>query len=325
MQILAQNQEFESWVNGLENPFSDDPFALGVSSGPLDRVVVEQTHVNIPSGKDWQGKVWRFPDGSMEISVTRVESLRRMANARHWLAGQPIRIYPLPEEEMTLEELAELEAKKEEENRNRAARRAAQKVRHLVKMIGADHMLTLSYRDNMRDIEKLKKDWQKFVRLMHARYPNWKFVAIRERQERGALHLHVAVTGRQDIKYIRRCWYVALGSSPSVSGDETPGQIDVRAPYKRWGGNGGYIWAPEKLAAYLTKYLSKTFQEEAQTNSKRYWQSKDVAPPKAQKIWLGATSVLEAIEETHDLLHAETGNVSTMWLKDGWGAIWMCG
>lgn len=328
MHIIEQKQDFESWLDSLES-HSDDSFDIGVPGPGLGgrRVLSDGTWTTalMPSGKDYQGKIWRFPDGTMEISVTRVEAMQRMAQSRYWLLGQPIRTRPVLEEEMTLEELEAEALAKKQENLNRAARRAAQKVRHLIKMIGADHMLTLSYRANMEDVEQLKKDWKAFVRLMHARYPKWKFVAIRERQERGALHLHVAVSGKQDIKYIRRCWYMALGSSPSVTGEDTPGQIDVRAPWKRWGGTGGYVWAPDKLAAYLTKYLSKTFAEEAEMNAKRYWHSKDVKAPEPVKVWLGATSVFEAIEETHNMLHGETGNVSVMWLKEGWGAIWMSG
>jgi hypothetical protein len=244
MEIIAQNEDFDIWVKSLENPFSDDPFDFGVPAAPFDRSVLDRTYraVLAPEGKDWQGKVWRFPDGSMEISVTRVDALDRMANSRYWMMGMPIRSLSGAEDhisdQMLDEEIAEYEARKVVDNRNRAARRAAQKVRHLIKMVGADHMLTLSYRDNMQDVDKLKSDWKRFVRLMHARYPEWQFVAIRERQERGALHLHVAVVGRQDIKYIRRCWYVALGASPGVTGDATPGQIDVRAPSKAVGRQG---------------------------------------------------------------------------------------
>lgn len=76
------------------------------------------------------------------------------------------------------------------------------------------------------------------------------FVAIRERPERGAFHLHVAVCGRQDIKYLRRCWYIALGASPDAEGDQTPGAVNVKGPSKRWGGQ-GYQWRADKLAGYL--------------------------------------------------------------------------
>lgn len=129
-------------------------------------------------------------------------------------------------------------------------------------------------------------------------------MAIRRGQ--GALHLHVAVHGRQDIKYIRRCWYVALGASPNAEGADTPGQIDI-------------------LSAYLAKYLVKAFDDGATLHAKRYWQSKGVQAPECQKVWLGATSIIEAIQESHDLVYGETGCVDVMWMKEGWGAIWMAG
>jgi hypothetical protein len=85
------------------------------------------------------------------------------------------------------------------------------------------------------------------------------------------------------------------------------------------------VWVADKLAAYLTKYLVKTFEEVDEHHSKRYWHSSALRPPVVQKIWLGATSVLEAIEESHNIVFAETGQVDVMWLKEGWGSIFMTG
>ncbi|HCA27958.1 MAG TPA: hypothetical protein DEP05_10055 [Betaproteobacteria bacterium] len=88
-----------------------------------------------------------------------------------------------------------------------------------------------------------------------------KFVAVRELQERGAIHLHVAVSGRYDIHWLRRAWWLALGHRVQIyyddSGkkhlralikdggewvparsDQVMGNIHVKAPSRRWGGKG---------------------------------------------------------------------------------------
>jgi hypothetical protein len=69
------------------------------------------------------------------------------------------------------------------------------------------------------------------------------YVAVLERQQRGALHPHLAVKGFQDVRLLRRCWYKIVGNGQ--------GQVNVRGP--RAGSS------PVKLARYISKYISKDF------------------------------------------------------------------
>lgn len=269
-------------------------------------------------GRDYQCVLRVFANGDVEASTKCIQSLQRMQFARAWLGHNPVKVC------MDVEELTdEQEAEKAADNRARAVRRARQRVRWLVKSGRFDHMLTLSYRENMTDVKRLKTDWDVFVRAMHAKYPDWKFCAVREYQERGALHLHVACVGKQDIRFIRRCWYKTLGASPEATGDATPGQIDVTGPRRHWG-NGGYQWRADKLAGYLTKYLGKAF-DVGEANAKRYWQSKGIEKPVVTKIWLGAASYVGAVVETHGIVTGAAGGVATMWASEGYEAIWMTG
>lgn len=266
--------------------------------------------------RDYQAIVRRFPGGGVEVAVTCTQHMSRMSAAQRWSAHDPIK---LGREELTeVQKMA-----KDEENISRSVRRARQKVRWVNKCMGADHMVTLSYRENMTDVVRLKRDWRAFVKLFTARHPGWKYLAVREYQDRGALHLHIATHGHQDIKYLRRCWYIVLGAAPDAAGADAPGQVDVTGPSKRWGGHGSK-WAADKLAAYMTKYLHKCF-EEAEVGSKRYWASKGIEKPEVIKIWLGSTNYVAAIGETYDLCKAEAGGVETMWSSEGWQSIWMSG
>lgn len=231
-------------------------------------------------------------------------------------------------------ELSEEEQKaKETENLSRSVRRARQKVRHLVKGLEADHMLTFSYRENMEDIDRLKEDWKRFQRLFRGRYTSWQFVCIRERQERGAYHLHVAVKGKQDIRWLLRCWLLAIGQEwedvqqwyvhEVPLGDKSCGAVNVRAPSKKWGG-AGKSWRPERLAGYLTKYLGKEFAS-AEHHSKRYWHSDKISKPVVIKFWLGSVSFGAAIQEAHDFVHTRGANNMSMWAADDWENLWISG
>lgn len=195
----------------------------------------------------------------------------------------------------------EQRAVKDEENHDRSVRRAKQKVRWLLKSVQADHLLTLSYRENMQDQNRLKADFQRFIRLVRHRYPNFRYVAVREYQERGALHIHMGVQGRQDVRYLRSCWYRALGSAYDVEGELTPGQIDVSGPNRRWGGARGVSrWKTNKLAGYMTKYLEKGF-EVGEHHSKRYWAPKGLDKPVVKQYWLKAQSLVEMLHQTLEL------------------------
>ena len=199
-------------------------------------------------------------------------------------------------------ELSEAQrAQKDEENLNRSVRRAKQKVRWLARSMEADHMLTLTYRENMQDVERLKADFKRFVRLVHAKYPKFRYVAVRELQERGALHIHMAVSGRQDVRYLRGCWYKALGASFNAEGEDTPGQIDVSGPTKRWGGQRGVTrWKSNKLASYMTKYMQKGF-DTGEHSSKRYWSTKGIDKPVVKQYWLKANTPAEMLIQTIEL------------------------
>jgi len=145
----------------------------------------------------------------------------------------------------------ELEAKRLE-NIERAARRAKQAVHYAVRSLGADHMLTLTVRENMTDRGKFFEVFKEFVRLVRTKdlhniagVPSlitrkdkraWGYVACPELQDRGAYHMHVACVGKQDISLLRACWYVALGGLASDSGENTKGAVNVRYRERKFSG-----------------------------------------------------------------------------------------
>lgn len=179
-------------------------------------------------------------------------------------------------------------------NVDRAVRRAKKRVRELVSALACDHMLTLTYRENMQDPERAKADWERFVRLVRLKKNKWFYVSVLEVQERGALHIHVACCGRQDVRYLRQCWWAVVGNAQ--------GNIDVSGPRKRWGSECDE-WKMTKLSGYLTKYLSKAFAD-GEAWAKRYWHSRldESQRPVKEVYWLQAFDGVHLIQQVYEIV-----------------------
>lgn len=227
---------------------------------------------------DYQLTIKEYATGIIDMVMRKVNFMEELRKARSdGLRGIPYT------PELTEEE----QAAKDAENRERAARRAKKKVRELIQSIGADHLLTLTYRENITDSEVLNEHFTRFIRLMRRKYPAWLYVAVKEFQERGALHMHVACVGFQDLPYLRACWYEAIGGQADDSGANTKGQVDLRFQKKRWSGNTP-VYTAFQLSAYLSKYIAKTFEHDAQLGQRRYKASRGVPAPKVSRQYLGA-------------------------------------
>jgi hypothetical protein len=196
----------------------------------------------------------------------------------------------------------------------------------------ADRLFTLTYRRNEQDRETVKADFKRFLRLVkkgwkgQAGYPNWRYVAVLEQQDRGAFHIHCAVQGWQRISFLRAAWYKALGGQGNETGEGTPGAVNVTNPDKAKWGHTGRQWKSRKLAGYLTKYLAKTFDENA-TEKKRYWHAKDIAEPVVQRFIIGAVSIVEAIVESVEMLKFHVGLKGGFdhWLSTSQDSYWLAG
>jgi hypothetical protein len=166
-------------------------------------------------------------------------------------------------------------------NLERAAKRAKVRVRHLCKAAGVDTLLTLTYRENMCDWATLKRHMKDFNRRMRSIVPGWFYVAAFERQGRGAWHAHMAVhrlprelsmrpgVALKSFNVIRAVWR-------SVTG-ELGGNIDVQARKRN------SSRAPSKIAAYLSKYMTKAYAE-GEPWSNRFSSSRGVTIPRPERI-----------------------------------------
>lgn len=215
-------------------------------------------------------------------------------------------------------------------NHQRAVRRSKQSIRWLARQGGFDRLLTLSYRENMTDREKLKADVKRFLRLVRGGWgggegeKNWRYVAVIEKQERGAYHVHLAIKGWQRLTFLRKAWAKALGGTGEETGEQTLGNIDVTSPRKARWGTKLREWKNDRLSAYLTKYLAKTFDEN-DGDKKRYWHSADLEKPVRQRFIFNATDVLGAFKEAVGVLWYAYGidiDFSRSWSSSACDSFW---
>lgn len=219
-------------------------------------------------------KVHELPNGHLEATVWR-----------------PILWEEVERPELTIklftesqnDALTDPEAIEERRQRSlkKASDRARTRVRHLCKGLGADTLLTLTYRENVQDLQTTKKHLKEFIRRLRRVLPGFAAVAAFERQKRGAWHVHLACRrieavmtdkGGHRVKsfnLIRSVWRSVVGS--------LGGNIDVarrKATSQR---------SPARLASYLSKYIVKAF-EEGEKWSNRWTLFGDVDIPPAMRL-----------------------------------------
>jgi hypothetical protein len=166
-----------------------------------------------------------------------------------------------------------------EENKDRVARRAKTQVRRRCKMIQADCMLTLTYRELVIDESRVQADLKALVKRFRS-IGAFEYVAALETQKRGALHVHIACqqfpvymknehgVRVKSYNLIRSMWRRIVGADN--------GNVDLTRPRGR---NSAH-----RIATYIGKYVGKGL-ENADFNKKSYWSSKGIVMPKPTKIF----------------------------------------
>jgi hypothetical protein len=148
--------------------------------------------------------------------------------------------------------------------------RSKKKVRHLIKSMGCDRMVTFTKRESEGSdywtIERWAAAWKAFNKLCKRAGVVLQYVAVLERHKKGNYHLHAAVVGKVSVNLMRKMWLVQTGGKGS-------GNIDISmrrdcSEHKRRAG----------LAKYVSKYLTKQAGS-VEFNKKRYWSSRHTLPP----------------------------------------------
>lgn len=176
-----------------------------------------------------------------------------------------------------------------------AAKRAKQNVRLRCKAARVTHMLTLSTRECITDLERFLKIWDAFRRTMGA-HREFHYIAVPELQKRGAWHMHVAVSGRAALNLARRAWL-------KVVGGRGKGYCFISNPK---GAHFGKQWKLDALASYIAKYIGKDIGTD-RFNKKKYYTSRGINVPEAvvYHIEQGQASCADALKDVLTTLCGE--------------------
>lgn len=213
----------------------------------------------------------KFPTGDVEltsIQLSHEDSLRRGGGAKR-----------KNNEKTEMEEVV----------LHKSITRARTMVRRKLLSMGADRLLTLTFRENVTDDQLAWDRFKYFNKLMRWRYGDrWTYVAVPEYQKRGAVHFHLAISGFYHANTVRRLWSRAVG--------KLGGNIDITSPRKAQKNS----WNPKRIANYLSKYITKS--ESTDFNRRRYSSGGKIEVPQPLTGWLAlgasTTSVLwSAVEK----------------------------
>lgn len=289
MQSISENNSFLS-NNFVENTHGGAIAPLDLFNGHLS--TSDGTHDDIPlqltrfvhlhhNGRDIPGwfqshdaeynpwpfvaKIQPFVSGGYEVTITKVE-LDKIGRA---MDGG----------------LRTGKREKGVQNENDIASsilRSKKRVRHLIKSMGCDRLLTLTRREGDSEefwgVEQWAAAWKRFRRLCDKAGIDLLYVAVMERHKKGNYHMHAAIVGNINVKTIRRFWFICCGGRGNEKGSDTPGNVDIsfRADLPQ-----------SKRLSGCSKYCSKYISKQAgmiEFNKKRYWSSHHELPPAIRHI-----------------------------------------
>lgn len=204
-----------------------------------------------------------------------------------------------------------------------SVRRARQKVRHLCKAMAVNALWTLTYRENVQDRELVLRHLDAFRRRVVAVLGEWRYIAVLEKQERGAWHVHLAthalperlVSGGVRLK----SWDVMRAIWRRVVGD-LGGNFDEAKRRKRFGRGRKVVKGAGAIASYIAGYVAKDMLA-SELNRKRYSVSKGVdIPPTYRALFPPDTPLRELLE----LAYAAVGDrITRAWFEPETGVFFV--
>lgn len=168
------------------------------------------------------------------------------------------------------------------DNRNKTAARGRTHVRRVVNANPQlNKFLTLTYAENMTDIDRSRKELDNFFKRLKRQFPRFAYVCVIEFQKRGAVHFHL------------------LCNLPFV---------DVKALAEVWGH--GFIKLNridnvDNVGAYVTKYMTKENMDERLIGYRSYSMSRGLNQPQEYTTEEEIEEALAAVENVKRVYTAE--------------------
>lgn len=238
---------------------------------PMERHVNGIRFEGVVVPDKWVIRTWEA-NGVMERSAAPYVMWRETVDTGFKLDGFQYTDFS----ERTEEERAEDEAERRQRALESAAKRAKTMCRRVIITEGFNELLTLTYRDNQTDRELCKRHFKEWVRRMkRALGGQFRYCAAFERQDRGAMHVHLAThklpkhVEHRGVKI--EAWKLGTKVWRSIVGDDN-GLCFVGGKKR---GKRYRKWSLARMAAYVSKYITKDF-EDAPAESNRYSRSDGV-------------------------------------------------
>lgn len=147
----------------------------------------------------------------------------------------------------------------------KAARRSFHRLvrSNLVSFRPPPHLITLTYKKNIKDIEITNNDFNKFGKRLRNEYgKDISWISVPEFQKRGAVHYHMLVFGLPHETHLRE------RSTRHIASIWTHGFADVISTD-----------GSTKLATYLAKYMSKALHDSRLIGKRGYSASLNILRP----------------------------------------------
>lgn len=258
----------------------------------MDRIIDGILFEGKPLPGSWDVRTWRN-NGVLERSARQAYQWTEIGVLPDGVpldaCGNPI----LPRDD-TPEEV--------EEKRLRSLQKAAQRAKTMCRRViiteGFNELLTVTYRENQEDRAVCKKHFKEWVRRMKAAIgPGFRYCASFERQERGAMHVHVATHRLPKLANYKgvkvKAWEVGTKIWRDIVGVNN-GLCFVGGKPK-WAKGPRRNMSLAKMAAYVSKYIMKDF-EDSPSESNRYSRSNGTVVSKPELMRLNNCSVRDLIQ-----------------------------
>ena len=224
---------------------------------PNDKINPRHFQVE-PDSPCWRIKVQDFGAGIVEVvAIKQFEKFRKNTKKKKESRTR---------DEMIPEQLA------------LSVQRAKTAIRHKCISIRGDRMLTLTYRENMCDRDTAYIHFEKFAKQCKKEFGEFPYVAVTEKQERGAIHFHLVLNKYYPVNELRKFWHNAIGKRDD---GKSPGNIDIQKKASFIKANSNHKQTITKMARYLAKYLDKDIEGQ-QAGKKRYSSSRGIEKPRVQ-------------------------------------------
>lgn len=167
-------------------------------------------------------------------------------------------------------------------NRNKTVARAKAYVRRIINANpDLDKFLTLTYKENLQNIETARKDFDKFIKRLKSKVKRLKYVNVIEFQKRGAIHFHLVCNLPYiDVKKLSKIWrlgFVKINKIDNV----------------------------DNIGAYITKYMTKDNADSRLIGKKCYTMSKNLKKP---TVYVEETEINALLEDIESVKHVYTNS-----------------